>query len=224
MKNLHQYMMILLAGVLGACSSMNVNDPYVEALPEGFNAQEYASLHPELRVRQIKDFVADYNSQLKATLGADYDATKKADDAAFLANTAVLSQIYTDPMIGGHTLDQWNLLVAQMSSADTLVQKSASEQYNALAEFNILQNPNDYVVLTTVPVDYVAISQQFNVFGREHGWAYRACRADEANNMPRESLPIFKQQSAMATSATTFTPDTGLYCRDALGVDREIRQ
>ena len=87
MKKLHQYMMILVAGVLGACGSMSVSDPYAEALPADFNAQEYLSLHPQLRVRQIKDFVADYNSQVKANLGKEYDAVKKADDEAFLANT-----------------------------------------------------------------------------------------------------------------------------------------
>ena len=48
MKKLHQYMMILVAGVLGACGSMSVSDPYAEALPADFNAQEYLSLHPQL--------------------------------------------------------------------------------------------------------------------------------------------------------------------------------
>ena len=91
MKKLHQYMMILVAGVL----SMAVNDPYVEALPEGFNAQEYMSLHPELRARQLKDYVADYNSQFKDSLGKDYDAVKKADDAAFLQDAERLGAIYT---------------------------------------------------------------------------------------------------------------------------------
>ena len=48
MKKIYQYTMILLAGVLGACGSMSVDDPYVEALPADFNPQEYLALHPIL--------------------------------------------------------------------------------------------------------------------------------------------------------------------------------
>ncbi|OWV21825.1 hypothetical protein B7982_12025 [Fibrobacter sp. UWB2] len=219
MKKLHQYMMILVAGVLSACGSMAVNDPYVEALPEGFNAQEYMSLHPELRARQLKDYVADYNSQFKTSLGKDYDAVKKADDAAFLQDTERLGAIYTHPQIGAHSYEQWADLIAQMSSADS----TANEIFNSLAEYNFINVADDAALLLTVPVDYVAISQQFNVFGREHGWAYRACRADEAANPARSSLEIAKKQASRATSAAGFTPDTGLYCRDAAGVDRLIQ-
>ena len=57
MKNLHQYMLILVAGVLGACGSMSVNEPYAEALPADFNPQEYLTLHPELHIAEIKDYV-----------------------------------------------------------------------------------------------------------------------------------------------------------------------
>ena len=226
MKKFHQYMMILLAGVLGACSSMNVNDPYVDALPEGFSAEEYLSLHPELRVRQLKDYVADYNAQIRAAQvdKASFDSTKKAEDAAFLANSEMLGAIYTHALIGGHSYEQWAQLIAQLSSADSLEKKTATETFNALAEFNFYNVADDAAVLLTVPIDYVAVSQQYNIFGREHGWAYRACRPDEANNMPRSSLPIYNTQVTKATSAANFTPDTGLYCRDATGVDREIRQ
>lgn len=213
-------MMILVAGVLGACGSMAVNDPYVEALPEGFNAQEYMSLHPELRARQLKDFVADYNDMIKKTMdNASYTAKKAADDAAFLQDSERLSAIYTHPQIGAHSYEQWATLVAQMSSADSV----ANEIFNSLAEYNFIDVADDAALLLTVPVDYVAISQQFNTFGREHGWAYRACRANEAANPVRDTLSIAKKQASRATSAAGFTPDTGLYCRDALGVDRLIQ-
>ena len=221
MKKLHQYMMILVAGVLGACGSMSVSDPYAEALPADFNAQEYLSLHPQLRVRQIKDFVADYNSQVKDSLGKEYDAVKKADDEAFLANTDMLGAIYMHPQIGGHTSDDWAGILADFALPDT--SKGYKITRSMMAEYNFVGVADDASLLLSVPIDYQAVAQQYHVFGRDHGWAYRACRAEEAANTPRDSLPIEKAQTVAATSAASFIPDTGLYCRDAAGIDRLIR-
>ncbi|WP_290763350.1 hypothetical protein [Fibrobacter sp. UBA4297] len=224
MKKLHQYMMILVAGVLSACGSMSVNDPYLEALPEGFSAMEYMALHPELRIRQVKDYVADFNAQVKATLGnAAYNEQKKAEDEAFSLNPDLLGALYTNPLIGGHSPQEWNALIVNMSSPDTLLSKEAKLIYAGLVDFNMVTVLDEAALLAAVPVDEVAITQQFNIFGRTHGWAYRNCRPEEANNTPRDSLPIIKAQLTMATSADGFTPDTGLYCRDAAGVDRLIQ-
>ncbi|SHK98627.1 hypothetical protein [Fibrobacter sp. UWB12] len=221
MKKLHQYMMILVAGVLSACGSMSVSDPYAEALPADFNAQEYMALHPELRVRQIKDFVADSNSKIKVNLGKDYDATKKADDEAFLANMDVVMAIYTHPQIGGHNAEQWADVIKDLSLPDTSL--LYRETRSGLTEFNFIGVADDASLLLTVPVDYQAIAQQFNIYGRDHGWAYRACRPEEAANPPRNSLPIFAQQLNIAEKDGAFIADSGYYCRDALGVDRLIQ-
>jgi hypothetical protein len=222
MKKLHQYMMILVAGVLGACGSMSVSDPYAEALPADFNAQEYLSLHPQLRVRQIKDFVADYNSQVKDSLGKEYDAVKKADDDAFLANTDMLGAIYMHPQIGGHTSDDWAGILADFALPDTSKGKKITR--SMMAEYNFVGVADDASLLLSVPIDYQAVAQQYHVFGRDHGWAYRACRAEEAANTPRDSLPIATyQKNHIAEKDGSFIPDTGYYCRDALGVDRLIQ-
>ncbi len=222
MKKLHQYMMILVAGVLGACGSMSVSDPYAEALPADFNAQEYLSLHPQLRVRQIKDFVADYNSQVKANLGKEYDAVKKADDEAFLANTDMLGAIYMHPQIGGHTSDEWAGILADFALPDT--SKGYKITRSMMAEYNFVGVADDASLLLSVPMDYQAVAQQYHVFGRDHGWAYRACRAEEAANTPRDTLPIATyQKNHIAEKDGSFIPDTGYYCRDALGVDRLIQ-
>ena len=159
-------MMILVAGVLGACGSMSVSDPYAEALPADFNAQEYLSLHPQLRVRQIKDFVADYNSQVKDSLGKEYDAVKKADDDAFLANTDMLGAIYMHPQIGGHTSDDWAGILADFALPDTSKGKKITR--SMMAEYNFVGVADDASLLLSVPIDYQAVAQQYHVFGRDH--------------------------------------------------------
>ena len=221
MKKLHQYMMILVAGVLGACGSMSVSDPYAEALPADFNAQEYMTLHPVLRDRQIRDFVADYNSQIKTNLGKDYDAIKKADDDAFMASLDVVQAIYLHPQIGGHVAEDWNNVVEDLAQVDT--SKAYKERRTTLVEYNFVGVADDVTMLLAAPVDYQAIAQQFNIFGRDHGWAYRACRAEEAANPLRSTLPIAEIQKNPVVKDGAFVADTGFYCRDALGNDRLIQ-
>jgi hypothetical protein len=216
MKKLHQYMIILVAGVLGACGSMSVSDPYAEALPADFNPQEYMALHPELRVRQIKDYVADYNSQFKTTLGKDYDATKKADDDAFLANMDVVAAIYLHPQIGAHTAEQWSSVLLDLAQPDTSAAYRTAR--SGLAEYNFIGVADDASLLLTVPVDYLAISQQFHLFGRDHGWAYRNCRPEESANTPRANVAV-----SPVTTDGAFVPVAGLYCRDLTGVDRQVQ-
>jgi len=222
MKNLHQYMLILVAGVLGACGSMSVNDPYAEALPADFNPQEYLTLHPELHIRQIKDYVENYNANLKTALGATaYDSTKKADDAAFLADLNVVQAIYIHPQIGAHSEQQWSNVIIALGLADTTPEYKNTKK--ALLQYNFVGRADDYSALLTVPVDYQAVSQQYNVFGRDHGWAYRVCRPEEGANPLRSSLPIASMQKDIVKVDGSFIADEGLYCRDAAGDDRLIQ-
>jgi hypothetical protein len=222
MKNLHQYMLILVAGVLGACGSMSVNEPYAEALPADFNPQEYLTLHPELHMAEIKDYVEDYNSQVKANYGNEYKALKDADEKAFIANKDVLKAIYLHPQIGSHTEQQWNDLFEKLSLPDTTGEYKKAR--NVLVVYNLIGIDDDMSFLLAVPVDYQAVSQQFNVFGRDHGWAYRLCRPEESANPLRSSLPIAAEQENIVSSQTgTFIVDEGFYCRDAAGDDRLIQ-
>ena len=221
MKKLHQYMMILVAGILGACSSMSATDPYAEALPADFDPAVYMALHPELRVRQIKDFVADYNSQVKTNLGSGYTAAKNADDDAFFADMNAVMAIYTHPQIGAHSAEEWTALSADLALPDSSSAKKKTR--NVLAEYNFVGVADDATMLLAVPVDYQAISQQYNVFGKDHGWAYRVCLPEEANNTPRGMLPIAQEQSVIKEVDGAFVADPGYYCRDAAGIDRLIR-
>ena len=219
MKKLYQYTMVLLAGVLGACGSMSVNDPYAEALPADFNTTVYMNLHPELRTAQIKDYVAFENDVYQDSVtkaGGDYSAIKTADETAFLADVASLMQICTNPLLAG-----WSAERCAAWETDAAVKKD-------LLAFNIVGTVTDLAALTAIPTDEVAISQQFIVFGQSHGWAYRACTETEAANpthiIPEDPVDADGKPIAnKATSEAEFVADTHLYCRDAAGVDHLIQ-
>lgn len=215
MKKLHQYAMILLAGVLGACSSMSVDDLYSDSFPADFNAQEYLNLHPELRIAQVLDAVDAYNENVKKSLGITaYNAAKnKEDSTEFLSNTATLRAIYVDPFIGGGSEAGW----AEFSADVTNLKK--------LYIYNFVGTNEDLAMLQAVPMDYLAISEQYVMYGRTHGWAYRACSVAENANPTRAAyaMTIVDAQS-VGKKAEDFVPDPYTYCRDATGVDRVIFQ
>ena len=224
MKKLYQYMMILMAGVLGACGSMSVdNDPYAEALPADFNPQEYMALHPELSAQQYKDFVTEHNSKVKV----DNDS-KAADKAAFAANLEAVGLIYTHPLMEAHSLEEWAQLVANLSLPDSSTEHTDAQNKidKLIKNYNLDDTTDDFnVLLSSVQIDYFAISQQFTVFGRDHGWVYRLCRSDEAALPVRDPVQ-FAERNKISNAVTvdgSFVPDNGFYCRDALGNDHLIQ-
>ena len=217
MKKVYQYMMILMAGVLGACGSMSVNDPYAEALPADFNTQEYLALHPILAAQQYKDFVSDHNTQAKVN-----DSSKAADKAAFAANMDAIAFIYTNPLMEAHSQEQWAQFVADLSSPESST-KAQGVIDNLASSYNFDDTTDDVALLSSVQIDYLAIAQQFTVFGRDHGWAYRYCHPDEAANTPRSLLRDAAQDTIITMVERGFKPDTGLYCRDAAGIVRLIQ-
>ena len=217
MKKVYQYMMILMAGVLGACGSMSVNDPYAEALPADFNTQEYLALHPILAAQQYKDFVSDHNTQAKVN-----DSSKAADKAAFAANMDAIAFIYTNPLMEAHSQEQWAQFVADLSSPESST-KAQGVIDSLVKWYNFDDTTDDVALLSSVQIDYLAIAQQFTVFGRDHGWAYRYCHPDEAANTPRSLLRDAAQDTIITMVERGFKPDTGLYCRDAAGIVRLIQ-
>ena len=217
MKKVYQYMMILMAGVLGACGSMSVNDPYAEALPADFNTQEYLALHPILAAQQYKDFVSDHNAQAKVD-----KESKAADKAAFAANMDAIAFIYTNPLMEAHSQEQWAQFVADLSSPESST-KAQGVIDSLVKWYNFDDTTDDVALLSSVQIDYLAIAQQFTVFGRDHGWAYRYCHPDEAANTPRSLLRDAAQDTIITMVERGFKPDTGLYCRDAAGIVRLIQ-
>lgn len=83
-----------------------------------------------------------------------------------------------------------------------------SDKRRQLLKFNFNDTKDDLAALATVPVDTFAISSQYLMFGKSHGWAYRACTDAEKNN------PI---------QSETEYPMKKLYCADG-DVVREIAE
>ena len=207
MKNLYQYTMILLAGVLGACSSLEVSDPYSENLPSDFSVATYMDVHPYLRKFQYKDYVEARNAFVKDSLskveGANYNTLKTEDEANFKAmDPNVLAAICKDPYMGGYPEAS---CVNVAANADIM---------KDLLEFNLVGVADDFAMLSSFPVDSVAISQQYVVFGRSHGWAYRWCESEADLAGPGRDPAIVAAQSTRADDPSTFMVDPGIYCAE----------
>jgi len=110
MKKFHQYIVILAAAALTACSSLEVDESeeYSENFPADFVDSVYMELHPVLRSAQIADYVKERNAAFKDSLGAEkYKEKSEADMEKFLADTVQLRKIYTDPYLVGFSDDYW---------------------------------------------------------------------------------------------------------------------
>ncbi len=80
-------------------------------------------------------------------------------------------------------------------------------EVNFLKNFNFIDSQDDWKKIKAVPIDTLAISLQYVMFGEAHGWAYRKCKDSEKNNPAiAEEYPVKKR-----------------YCADADGVVREIK-
>ena len=73
--------------------------------------------------------------------------------------------------------------------------------------FNFIDTRDDWKKIKAVPIDTLAISLQYVLYGESHGWAYRKCKDTEKDN-PKisEEYPVTKR-----------------YCVDAKGDVREIK-
>jgi hypothetical protein len=82
----------------------------------------------------------------------------------------------------------------------------SADHWKVLNALNFCDASNDLEKLKAIPLDTFAISYQYVMYGRAHGWAYRPCtEAEKANPVITETYPVTK-----------------LYCDDA-GVAREIQ-
>ncbi|MCQ2108646.1 MAG: hypothetical protein MJZ05_07775 [Fibrobacter sp.] len=79
------------------------------------------------------------------------------------------------------------------------------DKMKKLRSFNLFGTTEDLAALQAVPLDTFAISYQFVLFGKLHGWAYRPCTESEAAKDP--VVPEY--------------PATALYCDDN-GKTKEI--
>ena len=228
MKKFHQYMMILLAGVLGACSSMSVDDPYEENFPEGFDANVYVELHPELRIAEIRDYVAYRNEVVSDSMkkaGVD-DATLTAfttnDETAFLANTAVAQGVYT--VLAGHSAAEWEAYIAQKGSTEKEAKQAVAKVEKELKEFNFINVTEDQNTWNNVPKDLTAYSMQYTLYGKSHAWAYRYCNDNEKIANPLVPETDLDDGKPAGTNPTDFSPITYLVCYDNVSLVNRVIQ
>lgn len=272
MKNSFKYLMLLAVAALTACSSMEVDEAEAveENFPSDFVAAEYMELHPSLRSLQVRDYVDAYNDNL----GLSKEEIE-ADTTAFMADTAQLHKIYTEPTLGGYSEELWEeswesyyedstsciietdtvsmklddlvndqvltvyvesitydaegviteiqgyedsaktSAVTHVISTDLTVAKRGTvtvpdtiscetiqveisggltkDVVRQLKLFSFHDTEKDYEKLLEVPVDTFAISYQYVLFGRSHGWPYRACKDNELDNpIQTETYPVSK--------------------------------
>ena len=233
MKKFHQYMMILLAGVLGACSSMSVDDPYEENFPEGFDANVYVELHPELRIAEIRDYVAYRNEVVSDSMkkaGVD-DATLAAfttnDETAFLANSVLIQYVYT--VLIGHSAEDWTAYLTQKAvlatdPSDKTAKPAVTKVEKELKEFNFINVTEDQNTWNNVPKDLTAYSMQYTLYGKSHAWAYRYCNENEKIANPLVPETDLDDGKPAGTSPTSFTPVTYLVCYDNVSLVNRVIQ
>lgn len=94
-------------------------------------------------------------------------------------------------------------------------------QLKAARKFNFVDSRDDLAKLKAIEIDYFAISYQYAVFGKEHGWAYRRCKPED--NLGRYLYePVVDPETGLTVDkATAEYPIAKLYC-DENGQAREL--
>ena len=129
MKHLYLCVTALIAGIMVACSSMEVDEQeqYVENYPEDFVDTVYMELHPVLRSMQIKMFVKSHNDSLMEKMSSEsFQKMMTKDTAAFMADTSTLHALFVDPYVLNSTEDDWNELWQPTTSLDIVCEKTTS--------------------------------------------------------------------------------------------------
>lgn len=130
----------------------------------------------------------------------------KRDSAATDVDTLVLSDtlVLVNGKNRGTTV---KVKIACDTSYTTTPGALTSQQLKFMGYFNFINTTKDWEALKAVPIDTLAISLQYVVFGESHGWPYRKCKDSEKKN------PVMSEEY----------PVTKRYCVDAAGVVREIK-
>lgn len=91
---------------------------------------------------------------------------------------------------------KYDSTVVSVNTTETEVKGYFSnKQASYVKSFNMVGVPKEtlYEVLLAVPMDEFAISYQYTVFGRSHGWAYRRCTEEEKQHpIQTEVYPMQK--------------------------------
>lgn len=133
MKKFHQYIVIMAAAALTACSSLDVDESeeYSENFPADFVDSVYMEIHPYLRAAQIKDYVKERNDAFKASMDADaFKKKSEADLEKFQADSAQMKEIYMDPFMVGFSEDHWDEELSDVEEPE--ISCSSTKDYKSL--------------------------------------------------------------------------------------------
>lgn len=148
------------------------------------------------------------DSTVQDTAGNILEVFGKTDTSETELTHFVVDGVALKVKAKGVTLATVDTIVVPVT--DTIPAGLDSTQKNIVI-YNIYGVKNDLQVLDKLPSDTEAAARQFVAFGRDHGWAYRRCKADELNNAAVD--PVYHP---------VVYPATKLYCDDN-GVAREIK-
>jgi len=82
-----------------------------------------------------------------------------------------------------------------------------ADHMKVLKTLNLYDTVNDFDALKAVVIDTFAVSYQYVMYGRDHGWPYRPCTESEKTNLPYDP---------------NVYPAEKLYCADENGNTHEI--
>ncbi len=94
-------------------------------------------------------------------------------------------------------------------------------QLKAAKSFNFIDSRDDLAKLKAIEIDYFAISYQYSMFGRDHGWAYRRCKPEDNLGRYLYEEVVNPQTGLPEEKPTAEYPVSKLYC-DENGQAREL--
>jgi hypothetical protein len=163
MKRFRLYLTALVASVMAACSSMEVDDDelYSENFPKDFVDTVYMQLNPALRSRQIVDYIVSYNDSLKKNMKPEaYSEMFSKDSAAFYEDTSVIHEIFVNPFYLGMTEETWEDMWLT-----TYVDKVTCEKEKTIKEINLIM-PSDTPRIIVDSVHYKAGTTIGTIYGK----------------------------------------------------------
>ena len=94
-------------------------------------------------------------------------------------------------------------------------------QLKAAKSFNFIDSRDDLAKLKAIEIDYFAISYQYSMFGRDHGWAYRRCKPEDNLGRYLYEEVVNPESGLTEEKPTAEYPVSKLYC-DENGQAREL--
>lgn len=203
MKLLNKFLISIAAVSLVACSSMDVeeSEAIAENFPDDFSGAEYMELHPELVSLQIRNYIAGYNDEVKASLSAEAIAE---DAQAFVDDTVQLRKIYANPYYGGFGDDRW---VEAFKPIDTIA--VTCKTANVFTQLNMKQVSGEDTtdIKVIAPITVVKDADDTNKIVKVTGMTDSAATEPETFEL-NDTLFLLKGNKMGSSKTDTVSCDT----------------